>query len=300
VVPALRGLRAALPGHRLVLLGPRALAPLVADLVDEVLDVEGRRAVPDALPELGPVDVAVNLHGRGPQSHARLLALAPRRVIAFARPELGVAGPAWRDGEHEVARWCRLVGEAGIDADPRRLEIAVPAARAPEVARGATLLHPGAASAARRWPVERWAAVARSERRAGRRVVVTGSAAERPLAEAITAAAGVPAAAVLAGTTDVLGLAAAVAACARVVCGDTGVAHLATALGTPSLVLFGPTAPAEWAPPGDRAIHRVLWAGSRGDPHAEALDGGLAALSVTAVLRELRHVRRARDRARGS
>ena len=44
-------------------------------------------------------------------------------------------------------------------------------------ARGATVVHPGAASPARRWPPERWAAVARAERRAGRRVVVTGAAA---------------------------------------------------------------------------------------------------------------------------
>jgi ADP-heptose:LPS heptosyltransferase len=71
------------------------------------------------------------------------------------------------------------------------------------------------------------------------------------------------------------------------VCGDTGVAHLATALGTPSVVLFGPTAPARWGPPPDRPIHRVLWAGAEGDPHADRPDPGLLRIGVDDVLVEL-------------
>jgi ADP-heptose:LPS heptosyltransferase len=64
------------------------------------------------------------------------------------------------------------------------------------------------------------------------------------------------------------------------------VAHLATALGTPSLVLFGPTSPARWGPP-DRAIHRVLWAGRTGDPHASRPDPGLLAIGEDDVLQAL-------------
>ena len=88
----------------------------------------------------------------------------------------------------------------------------------------------------------------------------------------------------LAGRTDLLGLAAVVAASARVACGDTGLAHLATALRTPSVVLFGPTPPSRWGPPADRPWHRVLWAGRTGDPHAEAPDPGLLAIGVDDVL----------------
>ena len=71
------------------------------------------------------------------------------------------------------------------------------------------------------------------------------------------------------------------------VCGDTGVAHLATALGTPSVVLFGPTAPARWGPPRERPIHRVLWAGRSGDPHAAEPDPGLLAIAPQMVIDEL-------------
>jgi ADP-heptose:LPS heptosyltransferase len=286
-VPALRALARAFPDHERVLAAPRSLAGLAAltGAVDEVVDVAPLAPLP---PALHGADVAVNLHGRGPQSHAVLLAARPRRMIAFAHE---VVWPSedhvWRAGEHEVARWCRLLAESGITADPGDLRIAPPPVAAPEAARGATLLHPGAASGARRWPAERWAAVAHAELAAGRRVAITGSAGERGLACAVAAGAGLPDEAVLAGRTSLLELAAAVAGAARVACGDTGVAHLATALGTPSVVLFGPTPPGEWGPP-PGGPHVALWAGRRGDPHADAPDPGLLAIrpdEVSAVLR---------------
>jgi ADP-heptose:LPS heptosyltransferase len=236
-------------------------------------------------------DIAVNMHGRGPQSHAVLRALQPHRLIAFWHPAVPLDGmPAWRDDEHEVRRWCRLIATAlGIAADPSRLDIAVPHAPAPAAAHGATLLHPGAASPARRWPVKRWAALARAERERGRRVVITGSRDERTLALDVARAAGVPERDVLAGCIDLLALAATVAVAARVVCGDTGVAHLATAFRRPSVVLFGPTPPSRWGPP-DRPIHHALWAGRRGDPHGMTPDPGLLAIRVSDVIAALREL----------
>ena len=273
-VPALRALARAFPDHRRVLATPRGLAPLaeLSGAVDAVADATALAPLPAAL---HGADIAVNLHGRGPQSHAVLLASAPRRLVAFASGE--VDGPRWRPGEHEVARWCRLLAESGIPADPADLDLPRPPWPAPSVAAGATLLHPGAASGARRWPPGRWAAVARAELAAGRPVVITGGLPERPLALRIARASGIAPERVLAGRTDVAALAAAVAAAGRVACGDTGVAHLATAFGTPSVVLFGPVPPEEWGPPTQpgRAEHRALWAGRRGDPHGDAPDPGL-------------------------
>jgi ADP-heptose:LPS heptosyltransferase len=115
-------------------------------------------------------------------------------------------------------------------------------------------------------------------------VAITGSAAERPLVEAVASAAGLPSEAVLAGRTDLTALAAAVAAAGRVASGDTGVAHLATALGTPSVVLFGPTPPQVWGPPATNPSHISLWAGRRGDPHAADPDLGLLAITPDAVI----------------
>ena len=285
-VPALRGLAGAFPHHRRLLAAPRVLAPLarLTGAVDDVVDTAALAPL-----RLATVpDVAVNLHGGGPQSHRVLLATRPRRLIAFAHPAVaGTAGaPRWDPEEHEVVRWCRLLGAHGIAADPERLDLAPPPVTPPPAARGATLIHPGAASAARRWPAERWAAVARAETRAGRRVLVTAGSDETGLARRVAGEAGLAAAAVHAGPGLPM-LAALVAVAGRVVVGDTGVAHLATALGTPSVVLFGPTPPARWGPPPGRRQHRVLWAGRQGDPHGAAPDAGLLAITVDEVVAAL-------------
>lgn len=286
-VPALRGLAAGFPEHRLLLAAPAWLAPLVALIgaVDQHVPVGELEPLPHAL---AGVDVAVNLHGRGPQSHRLLLQLEPHRLVAFAHPQLpATAGfPTWRPGEHEVARWCRMLQEHGIAADPADLRLPPPSTPAPVEA--VSVIHPGAKSGARRWPAERFAAVARAEADAGRQVVVTGSADERPLAEQVAAAAGLGPAAVLAGRTDLAELAAVVAAAGRVVSGDTGVGHLATAFGTPSVLLFGPTPPQAWGPPPEvRDRHRVLWHGRTGDPLGETPFPGLLEITVPEVLQEL-------------
>ena len=288
-VPALRGLRAGFPGHEIVLAAPSALTPLVDLLdgvVDTVVDVDFRQRIgrlPDALAH---PDIAVNLHGRGPESTWALAALAPRRLLAFADPDHAPGGPAWHADEHERSRWCRLLARHDIAADPDDLLLTPPPPQGDiDLTRfaAATVVHPGAASAARRWPVDRWAAVARHERDRGRTVVITGGADEGGLADAVARFAGIDAGAVLAGRTGIVELAALIAAAGRVVCGDTGVAHLASAVATPSVVLFGPTPPTRWGPPATRH-HVALWAGRDGDPHGREPDPGLLALTVGDVI----------------
>lgn len=288
-VPALRALADAFPRHPRLLAVPTALAPLArcTGAVDEVVPAEGLDQPLSRL--LHGAGLAVNLHSRGPESHNLLLAAEPRRLLAFAHPAVPASsqGPRWRADEHEVARWCRLLEESGIAADPRRLDIDLPPGPLPHGAREATLVHPGAASPARRWPAERFAAVARAEARAGRPVVVTGGPDEVALAHEVATRAGLPRGAVHAGQNGVLALGRLVAAADRVVCGDTGVAHLATALRTPSVVLFGPTSPALWGPPANRPWHRALWAGGSGDPHGQLPDPGLLAIAADQVLEAL-------------
>lgn len=277
-VPALRALARAFPDHVRTLAAPAWLEPLVrhVGVVDHIVDTPGLLAVD---PSLRGADVAVNLHGRGPQSMALLAATGPSRLISFGL----VGGPAWCEEEHERERWCRLLRESGIPAEADDLHLRVPDVAPPPQAIGATLLHPGASSGSRRWPPERWAGVARADTAEGRPVVITGDAGERSLAMEVARRAGLDDAAVLAGRTDLLGLLAAVGASDRVVCGDTGVAHVASALGTPSVVLFGPTSPARWGPPA-AGPHVVVWHGRTGNPHATETDPGLLALSVEQVL----------------
>jgi ADP-heptose:LPS heptosyltransferase len=300
-VPALRGVRRALPAHRLVLATPRGLEPLLrlASCVDEVLDVDAVRSLPAVLPWRGePPDVAVNLHGRGPQSHELLRGLRPRRLVSFGVDGL-VDGPPWCDDEHEVRRWCRLVSVGlGAACDPGDLTLARPAL--PSRAPGAVVVHPGAAYPSRRWPAERFAEVARTLADGGHDVVVTGSPGERALAVRVAETAGLAPSAVLAGETDLLALAALVADARLVVCGDTGVAHLASAYRTPSVVLFGPTPPSAWGPP-DRPEHVVLWHGSDdavgGDPWGDEVDPRLLDITVDEVVAAASRARAGRPAA---
>lgn len=247
-VPAIRGIRAAWPTDRLALAAPAWLAPLIPLIgaVDE-LAVTPDLGRPPFVPS---PEVAVNLHGRGPQSHKLLERLSPRRTLAFNRPE----GPIWIDDEHEVARWCRLLRWYGVECDEGDLGLSRPGAASP--APGATVIHAGAKSTARRWNPSRFARVAQALAARGHRVVLTGSDDERPRAEAIAARAGCEN---LAGRVGLAELAALVCGARLVVSGDTGVAHLATAYGTPSVILFGPMSPLTWGPPQGRPQHEVLW-----------------------------------------
>src|SRR5690606_29714583 len=130
-VPALRARRRGLPGARIALAAPAALGPLAraSGAVDDVLPADRGLA---SLPDAGPVGTAVNLHGSGPRSHRLLARLSPGRLLAFACPEAGhTGGPVWDPGEHEVARWCRLVSAYGFAADPADLGLPAPAARSP-------------------------------------------------------------------------------------------------------------------------------------------------------------------------
>ncbi|MFI8962562.1 glycosyltransferase family 9 protein [Streptomyces sp. NPDC053493] len=307
-VPALRALRRGFPDHELVLAAPRELGPPAAltGCVDRLLPAAGRdRAVPDALPRAARRPrLAVNLHGRGPASHHLLLGVEPEELWGFRHPSVPeVAGPAWTPYEHERTRWCRLLRWYGLTADPDDVRIAPPAGPGRPPWPGAVVLHPGAQAAARRWPVERFAAVAREVGAAGHEVVVTAGPGEERSARAVAESAGLPPSAVLGGDGGGVPfgeLCALIGAARCVVVGDTGLAHLATALGTPSVVLFGPVSPELWGPPpGGR--HIALWhpgadrdrgpSGARraatsrpGDPHAGRPDPRLLRITVDEVV----------------
>jgi ADP-heptose:LPS heptosyltransferase len=291
-VPAYRALANAFPHHRRLLVAPAALRPLVplAGVFDELLAADPLAPVPD----VGPVDVAVNLHGRGPESHRAVLARSPARLIAFEHTHVPESRgmPVWRPREHEVSRWCRLLCESGIPADRGDLGLDTPRLSTYRALAGAVVIHPGAASQARRWPPESFASVAAELALRGHTVVVTGGPDERDLADRIADRARLPHTSVLAGRTTLLELALLVAHARLVVCGDTGVGHLATALSTPSVVLFGPVSPAEWGPP-PGGPHRAIWAGGRGDPHGNVPYRGLLRINVTDVLAAIDGLERA-------
>lgn len=285
-VPALRLLRRALPDHEIVLVAPDALAPLVARLPEVSAHVSSCDAYRRANCSHGP-DLAVNLHGKGPESHARLDALAPRRRIGHAAP--GWDGPAWTDdpARPERRRWCDLLAATGLvtpdAARDRADDLTIPGRRA--VPGGPVVVHPGAAFGSKRWPPERFAACAAALAAQGHAVVVTGGAGEHALTAEVVARAGLSPDADLGGRTDLAGLLDLVAAASLVLAGDTGISHVATAFGTPSVTLFGPVPPTQWGPP-PGGPHVVLGDDTvrRGERFVDDPDPALLAVTPADVL----------------
>lgn len=280
-LPALQVLRRARPDARIVLALPRVLWPfaLLAGAVDAV--VHGYELEPLVDPPHRP-ELAIDLHGNGPESRDLLRACSPERLVAF-----NDGGPAWDAEEHEVARWCRLLIEGlpahlstqGLSAVPG-VAGCLPVPPGAQVPARRTIVHCGAKAPARRWPPDRFAEVARRLQAGGHDVLVTGAADEADLVLAVAREAGVAAAYELT-LADLFAL---VANARLVVCGDTGIAHVASNYRTPSVVLFGPVSPAVWGPPDDPR-HQVLWhGGGGGNPHADRPDPALLRISVREVL----------------
>jgi Glycosyltransferase family 9 (heptosyltransferase) len=281
-VPALRALRRAVRPRPVILAAPAVLGSWLTELgvVDGFVDATGLEGPPPGR-QLGAHD-AVDLHGNGPASRELLAAAHPHRLLGFALP--GGVGVPWRADEHEVDRWCRLVAAWGGVGHRDDLRIRVPAVPITRTGPPAVVVHPGAASGSRRWPVERWAAVVRALSQDGVPVLLSGGPSERELCLRLAATAGLPASASTAGRLDLAALAGLIRSARLVLCGDTGVAHLATAVATRSVVLFGPVAPAAWGPAIDRELHTVLWHGDgRGDPHGDDVDPSLLRITVDEV-----------------
>ena len=168
-----------------------------------------------------------------------------------------------------------------IDPDAEiwcNVQLAPSSAQSPT--RPVALITPGAGWGAKRWPPERYAAVAQGLAERGMRVLVNAGPGEEPLAAPIVATG---AASILSATLpQLIALTRRVALC---IGGDTGPIHLASAIGRPVVGIYGPTDPSRNGPYGTRA--RVLRSpGSRRDHSRRSEpDPGLLTIEPEDVLR---------------
>jgi heptosyltransferase-1 len=143
------------------------------------------------------------------------------------------------------------------------------------------LLNPGAGWGAKRWPPERYAAVAFALAGRGFSVLVNAGPSEEAIADEIrtqSAGAAVPV------TCSVAQLIALMRRVALMVAGDTGPLHLACALGRPVVGIYGPTDPARNGPFGTR--FKVLRSpySLRNHARREAPESGLLTIEPEDVL----------------
>jgi heptosyltransferase I len=109
------------------------------------------------------------------------------------------------------------------------------------------IVNPGAGWGAKRWPVERYGAVARGLAEHGYGVVVNSGPDEVDLAEELIAASGGAAVYAVPSLVELIEL---TRRSSLTIAGDTGPLHLACALGKPVVGIFGPTDPARNGPYG--------------------------------------------------
>lgn len=282
-VPALRALKAAYPQAEITLIGLPWAEALVQRLqcLDRLLPFPGYPGLSETPAQLNALptflaeaqarafDLALQMHGDGRITNPLVVALNARHTAAFYRAGSYCAEPAlslpWPDTGHEIDRCLALVGALGIAPQGRGLEFPLHDDDWQQLRRtwpeaGAqpyVVLHPGSQLRSRRWPIERFAVVARALQRAGWRLVVTGTASEAGLADALRLACDGPIVD-LVGRTDLWTLGALVQHATLLVCNDTGVSHIAAALGTPSVIVALGGDVRRWAPL-DAERHRVLW-----------------------------------------
>lgn len=298
-VPALRSLRAAFPQAEIALVGLPASQPLVhrfSDYLDKLWEFPGYPGLPEQplnVHQFPPFlkqmqqenfDLAVQMHGSGIITNPLTVLLNARITAGFFTP--GQYCPDIRGflpyllREPEVRRYLRLLEFLGVPAQGEELEFplweedqqelhAIAAARNLTPGNYACI-HPGASHPDRCWPPDRFAVVADAIAAYGLTVVLTGSAQEVTLTQAVASRMKAPSLN-LAGATNLGALAALLKQAALLICNDTGVSHLAAALCVPSIIIFTRSDPARWAPL-NRDRHRIVMQTNPEAAIAQALD----------------------------
>jgi ADP-heptose:LPS heptosyltransferase len=304
-VPALRALRHAYPQAEITLIAlpwARELAARLHDYVDRFVEFPGFPGMPERSPDMAAIprffarmrseafDLALQMHGSGELTNPITVLMGAAHAAGYYRP--GDYCPdterfhEWREDEHEVLRWVRLMERLGVA--PRGTQLEFPLREADWQAwrqlrlDDYAVIHPGSQLPSRRWPAERFAEVGDALADEGLRVVLTGTVAEQGLTGMVARTMREPALD-LAGRTTLGALGALIARARLLVCNDTGVSHIAAAMRTPSVVIACGSDPRRWAPL-DRELHRVLAAAVPCRPcaHAQCPIGHPCALNVSA------------------
>lgn len=295
-VPALRALRHAYPQARITLIGLPWARDFVARFAycDELLEFPGlpgmpeREPHPKALPAFYAAarerrfDLALQMHGSGELSNEVVLQLGARSTAGFRPADQSQQAHflPWDPHESELGRYLRLMRAIGVPWRGTHLEFPIapeersaandllmrhlPLAPAPYVC-----MHPGSRLPSRRWPPERFAAVADVIASWGYIVVLTGTREEADVARQVQTAMRRPAVN-LVGKTSLGSFAALLREARLVICNDTSTSHIACATQTASVVISSGADVERWRPL-DTHRHPVLWHDAPCRPCAHAV-----------------------------
>ncbi|HEX3998811.1 MAG TPA: glycosyltransferase family 9 protein [Pirellulales bacterium] len=283
-IPFFRALREAAPRARIALASlpwAHAFVEHFAEFIDEFIafpgfpglleqSVEPRRVGRFLLQmQARQFDLAIQLQGSGRHANEAISLFGADRMAGYY-----TSGDYCPDKETflayptdvpEIHRHLKLLERLGISAADDALFFPVREEDDARLAEARILhrlgsdficVHAGGKLATRRWPAERFAAVAHALSADGFAIALTGVEGERAIMNAVEQQLefGV---ANLCGQTD-LGLLVALVRRARlVITNDTGMSHIAAAVRTPSVVIGLGSDLQRWAPL-DRRLHRVV------------------------------------------
>jgi heptosyltransferase-1 len=259
-IPAVAALRTRYPSARIDWLVDPRYAPVVQLIegLDNAIPIDPRAGMGNLLRTIAQLrratyDAAVDLQGLL-KSAVLTRAAGARRVIGFPREHLrepmsrlfysDTPDPG-RD-PHVIRKSLTLMRALGVEDLRITFPLQIPrTVTADSVAarfgsERFALINPGAAWPNKRWPPDRFGAVAAEirERTGVRSLVLWGPGEEGIASLVVSASRG---AAELAPRTNIVDLFAIARRAKLVVSGDTGPLHIAAAVGTPVVALFGPT-----------------------------------------------------------
>jgi heptosyltransferase-2 len=271
-VPALRLIKKTFPDSELTLAAPEWSEGVFrdADFVDEILVLE------ESGHSAGSVIAQVGKLRKGSFDIAILLtnSFGSALVAGFAHiaKRFGYAGeargflltkafdkPDWKNSRHEAFYYLNLVEKTGsflgVDVPSEEPDFSIPVSQARrssarDLLEGAGLESVGSYavigagstnSRAKRWPAERFAAVAdRLAKESGIRTVLLGSRAEIEVSSSVCENANIEIVD-LTGETRLEDAVAIIAEAKIMISNDMGLAHISAAVGTPAVTIFGPT-----------------------------------------------------------
>jgi heptosyltransferase-2 len=283
-VPALRQLRRILPDAHITLVARPGTSDIFidAEFADELIVYErtGLGSVWKQISEWKKrrFDLAVLFQNAFEAAAIAFLARVPAR-IGYDTERRGflltdsIPPPEWKDERHEVFYYLNIVGELeqSISTEPSRetlepeFALSVSEDRKQkarellrehglDTARPLVLLCPGSVnSRAKRWPAERFAALADQFRAVATNLALIGSPGETDVSEKVRELADSKPL-VLTGKTSVAEATALISIADVLITNDTGPAHIGPAVGTPTLVIFGPTNPVTTRPFGPAGV----------------------------------------------
>jgi len=287
-LPAVQALRDSYPKAHLSVIGHPGPWEIAGSMVDEVLSVDRADLAglltgtppPALISRLSQVDLLVLWTQQDRSSMLRPTA-KPEIISASPYPPPAVHASAWLlqtlalPDDAPAVFWLTFDHEERTEATS--LLCALNLFRP-------VMLHPGAGAHWKRWPAERFAALADALERQGRQVLLVEGPADVESIQAVQAHAARPYPVLR--ETSLRRLAALLSQGSLFVGNDSGVTHLAAISGIPTVALFGPTDPANWAPLGNSRVVRSCTARATDQGQIRVCDDPdcMSAISVAEVM----------------